>query len=109
MKAEKEEKEDKARIRDVVEGWVNEDGSGGMEFEKGLRKVAQKGVVKLFNAILVASKTAEANGKSLADKAGVKAERGRKREKDNVLGRGATAEEGQALTSESFLDLVRMG
>ena len=45
----KEEKEDRARVRDVVEGWaakpigVNGEVVGGQEFEKGLRKTAQRG------------------------------------------------------------------
>lgn len=47
MKRAKEEKEDRARVRDVVEGWSHEgvEGQvvGGLEFEKGLRKTAQRG------------------------------------------------------------------
>jgi hypothetical protein len=45
VKVEKAEKEDRARVRDVVEGWAppSELGVGGMEFEKGLRKTAQRG------------------------------------------------------------------
>ena len=45
----KMEKEDKARVRDVVEGWAarHVEGQaevlGGQEFEKGLRKTAQRG------------------------------------------------------------------
>lgn len=64
-------------------------------------------VIKLFNAILVAARNSEAAHTSLAAKAGVREEQGKKREKDNVLGRGA-AKEG-VLTQESFLDLVRKG
>lgn len=48
VKREKEEKEDRARVRDVVEGWSHmgpTEGQvvGGLEFEKGLRKTAQRG------------------------------------------------------------------
>lgn len=48
VKREKEEKEDRARVRDVVEGWSHAgpgEGEviGGLEFEKGLRKTAQRG------------------------------------------------------------------
>lgn len=49
IQALKMEKEDKARVRDVVEGWAArhvEGGPevlGGQEFEKGLRKTAQRG------------------------------------------------------------------
>ncbi|ORX36949.1 Rrp15p-domain-containing protein [Kockovaella imperatae] len=109
VKQEKEEKEDRARVRDVVEGWTAADGTGGMEFEKGLRKVAQKGVIKLFNAILAASKASESAPLTLAAKAGVKEDKGRRKEKDNVLGRGGKIGEGKGLTSESFLDMVRNG
>ncbi|KAK1924487.1 hypothetical protein DB88DRAFT_490583 [Papiliotrema laurentii] len=113
LQALKEEKEDKARIRDVVEGWAarSVDGGatvvGGQEFEKGLRKTAQRGVIKLFNAILVASKTAEEATTSLSARAGVKDEKPKgKKEKDNIMGRGGKA---APLTQESFLDLVRKG
>ncbi|TFK77178.1 hypothetical protein BDN72DRAFT_830342 [Pluteus cervinus] len=44
LQVEKKEKEDTARITDVIGGW-------GGESERALRKVAQRGVVKLFNAI----------------------------------------------------------
>lgn len=51
LQALKEEKEDKARIRNVVEGWAattleTPSGQvvvGGQEFEKSLRKTAQRG------------------------------------------------------------------
>ncbi|EIW70923.1 hypothetical protein TREMEDRAFT_43454 [Tremella mesenterica DSM 1558] len=107
LKKEKAEKIDAARVRDVLEGWNAADGTGAQEFEKGLKKVAQRGVIKLFNAILVASKNAESTPtpQSLAEQVGVKDTKKRK-EKDNVLGRGG--KEGQ-LTSERFLDLVRNG
>jgi hypothetical protein len=64
-------------------------------------------VIKLFNAILVASKNAEAAAKTLSQKAGLKPEAAKnKKEKDNILGRGARED---VLTKESFLDLVRKG
>ena len=38
------EKEDKGRVKDVIGGWGGrEDGVGGQEWERSLRKVAQKG------------------------------------------------------------------
>lgn len=45
LKAEREERLDRARIRDVLEGWVPADGAGvgSQEFERGLRKTAQRG------------------------------------------------------------------
>ncbi|KAK4685727.1 hypothetical protein P7C73_g4409, partial [Tremellales sp. Uapishka_1] len=107
LKVEKEEKEDKARIRDVVEGWAPADPTvGSQEFERGLRKIAQRGVIKLFNAILVASKNAEESTTSIA-KTKLKEDGPKnKREKDNILGRGGKED---VLTKESFLDLVRKG
>lgn len=64
-------------------------------------------VIKLFNAILVASKTAEEATTSLSARAGVKDEKPKgKKEKDNIMGRGGKA---APLTQESFLDLVRKG
>ncbi|BEI84186.1 hypothetical protein CcaverHIS002_0407900 [Cutaneotrichosporon cavernicola] len=108
LKAEREERLDRARIRNVLEGWVPAQGAavGSQEFERGLRKTAQRGVIKLFNAILVASKNAEAQATTLAQKAGVKPEAAKNRkERDNILGRGAQ----ETLTKEGFLDLVRRG
>ena len=64
-------------------------------------------VIKLFNAILIAAKNAEAATTSLSAKAGVKDEPMRgKKEKDNVMGRG---NKDDVLTQETFLDLVRKG
>lgn len=65
-------------------------------------------MIKLFNAILIAAKNAEAATTSLSAKAGVKDEawKGGKREKDNIMGRGGKE---AGLTQESFLDLVRKG
>jgi hypothetical protein len=64
-------------------------------------------VIKLFNAILVASKSTEEvlTSQPLSARAGVKAEKAKSGEKDNVLGRGGKEE----LTKERFLDLVRKG
>ncbi|KAG5722126.1 hypothetical protein E4T56_gene3765, partial [Termitomyces sp. T112] len=44
LQIERKEKEDKGRITDIIGGW-------GGESERALRKVAQRGVVKLFNVI----------------------------------------------------------
>lgn len=56
IKVAKEEKEDRARVRNIIEGWaeaplglegtsVDKDGKAvsGQEFERGLRKTAQRG------------------------------------------------------------------
>jgi hypothetical protein len=64
-------------------------------------------VIKLFNAILAASKSTEqTQSTSLSAKAGLQEEKAKRKEKDNVLGRGG--KEG-GLTKEGFLDLVRKG
>lgn len=63
-----------------------------------------KTVIKLFNAILSASKAAE-EGQTTAEAAGWKDEKIKRKEKDNILGRGGK----EALTKEGFLDMVRKG
>ncbi|WWD17558.1 hypothetical protein CI109_101999 [Kwoniella shandongensis] len=104
VKVDKLEKEDKARVKDVIEGWAE---GGGQEFERGLRKVAQRGVIKLFNAILLASKNAEEATTSLSAQAKLKPDGPKnKKEKDNILGRGGKED---VLTKETFLDMVRKG
>ncbi|KAH0838242.1 Rrp15p-domain-containing protein [Lanmaoa asiatica] len=44
IQTERKEREERGRIKDVIGGW-------GGESERSLRKVAQRGVVKLFNTI----------------------------------------------------------
>lgn len=133
LKAEQAERLDRARVRNVLEGWTPAEGAGmgSQEFERALRKTAQRGgecirnvvqegdgaeqvmettqltpVIKLFNAILVASKNAEVAATTLAQKAGIKPEAAKNRkEKDNILGRAGQ----ETLTKEGFLDLVRRG
>ncbi|KAJ8501635.1 hypothetical protein ONZ45_g12081 [Pleurotus djamor] len=53
LQVEKKEKEETGRVRDVIGGW-------GGENERALRKVAQRGVVKLFNLIQQSQATAAA-------------------------------------------------
>lgn len=45
LKAEEKERQDRARVKNVIEGWgPTADGApGGQEWERGLRKVAQRG------------------------------------------------------------------
>ncbi|KZT75111.1 hypothetical protein DAEQUDRAFT_753725 [Daedalea quercina L-15889] len=110
LEVERKEKEEKGRIRDVIGGW-------GGESERALRKVAQRGVVKLFNAIQQsqAATTAAAeetkahrgSGKPtlpapVLDKR--KASKGGK-QKDNIVGRAKEATMGQ----DDFLDIIRSG
>ncbi|KAG8677914.1 hypothetical protein FRC09_020279 [Ceratobasidium sp. 395] len=54
LEVERKEREDKGHVRDVIEGWNNED-------ERSLRKVAQRGVVHLFNAIQQAQSASAAS------------------------------------------------
>ncbi|KIJ57780.1 hypothetical protein HYDPIDRAFT_103853, partial [Hydnomerulius pinastri MD-312] len=107
---ERKEKEDKGRIRDVIGGW-------GGESERSLRKVAQRGVVKLFNTIQQsqiaaaaaeeASKATRGSGKpSLPAPSLKKQDKGKKaKQKDNVIGRGKEA----AVDMDNFFDMIRSG
>ena len=166
LKQDKLEKKDRARVKDVIEGWgprnvvvVNHDkkepvkdeaqkkgkgkgkgksslvqegvevmAPGGQEWERGLRKVAQRGgelqspsridgfhgayscqfdpaVIKLFNAILVASNTHSAPLAKDKIDASHKDKKGKKADKDNILGRGAKRDD--TLTKEGFLGMLK--
>ncbi|CED84812.1 Protein of unknown function DUF1665 [Phaffia rhodozyma] len=108
------EKEDRGRIRDVLTGWGGtENGVGGQDWERSLRKVAQKGVVRLFNTILQSSAQVE---EATAGKKGLAApeplpdpRKGKKKEKDNLLGRGGREREGARVTKEGFEALLKGG
>ncbi|KAF8213132.1 CTLH/CRA C-terminal to lish motif domain-containing protein [Mycena galopus ATCC 62051] len=106
---ERKEKEDKGRITDVIGGW-------GGEGERALRKVAQRGVVKLFNVIQQSqasasaaaedTKAARGSGKPTLPApviADAKTKKGKK--KDNVLGRAKEA----AVEKDDFFDMIRSG
>lgn len=94
------EKEDKGRLTDVIGGW-------GGESERALRKVAQRGVVKLFNAIQQAQDTSATalQGKVARPDPGAK---DKKKGKDNLLGRGKDTA-ASALDKDSFLSLIKSG
>ncbi|KAJ8083940.1 hypothetical protein AAF712_000840 [Marasmius tenuissimus] len=112
VQMEKKEKEDKGRVKDVIGGW-------GAEGERALRKVAQRGVVKLFNYVQesqlqanVASEERKAergSGKpTLAAPSTVDKTSGKKKKKkdqDNILGRGKDA----AVNKDDFFDMIRTG
>lgn len=81
LKAERMERLDRARVRDVVEGWVPAPGAemGSQEFERALRKTAQRGgeyergrrpatttCASLTSALRCLSPLAEARGPSLS-------------------------------------------
>ncbi|SJL05477.1 uncharacterized protein ARMOST_08845 [Armillaria ostoyae] len=109
LQVEKKEKEDKGRIRDIYGGW-------GAESERALRKVAQRGVVKLFNVIQQAQadatnvqqekKAARGSGKpSLPAPAADKSKSSKGKNRDNIIGRGKEA----AVEKDDFFDMIRSG
>ncbi|KAJ7103610.1 CTLH/CRA C-terminal to lish motif domain-containing protein [Mycena belliarum] len=105
---ERKEKEDKGRIVDVIGGW-------GGESERALRKVAQRGVVKLFNVIQQSqtsasaaaeeTKAARGSGKPTLPAPVMESKTKGKGKKDNVLGRAKEA----AVEKDDFFDMIRSG
>ncbi|KAI1793827.1 Rrp15p-domain-containing protein [Ganoderma leucocontextum] len=108
LQIEKKEKEDKGRITDVIGGW-------GGESERALRKVAQRGVVKLFNAIqqsqaasAVAAeelKSHRGTGKPTLPAPAIHDKKKKGKHKDNIIGRGKEA----TVAQDDFLDIIRSG
>ncbi|TBU34642.1 Rrp15p-domain-containing protein [Dichomitus squalens] len=108
LQIEKKEKEDRGRITDVIGGW-------GGESERALRKVAQRGVVKLFNAIQQSQAASAAAAEELKSHRGTgkptlpapaihdKKKKGKRQ--DNIIGRGKEA----TLAQDDFLDIIRSG
>ncbi|TIB32515.1 hypothetical protein E3P86_03131 [Wallemia ichthyophaga] len=128
LRDEAKHKEDIGRVRDVVSGWavpstvikggegvadadnaVNAHVDSGADKEKRLRKVAQKGVVRLFNAILAAQKAE--SGAKVVDK-----------EKDRGLGKQRLeapanfpsqnkkqAKNTDTVAKNAFMDAIRKG
>ncbi|KAG5653578.1 hypothetical protein H0H81_012085 [Sphagnurus paluster] len=107
LQVEKKEKEDKGRITDVIGGW-------GGESERALRKVAQRGVVKLFNVIQQSqasvaaateeSKAARGSGKPTLPAPVITSKtQGRKaKDKDNIIGRGKETRHPRHILLESL-------
>ncbi|KAJ3857851.1 Rrp15p-domain-containing protein [Lentinula lateritia] len=110
LQVEKKEKEDRGRITDVIGGW-------GGESERALRKVAQRGVVRLFNVVQQVQnqaaadgeekKAARGNGKpSLPAPRIVDTSKSKKgKNKDNIIGRGKES----AVDRDDFFDMLRSG
>ncbi|KAJ7487516.1 Rrp15p-domain-containing protein [Mycena galericulata] len=108
LQVERKEKEDKGRIVDVIGGW-------GGESERALRKVAQRGVVKLFNVIQQSqasasaaaeeTKAARGSGKPTLPAPVIAEAKTKKGKKDNVLGRAKEA----AVEKDDFFDMIRSG
>ncbi|KAE9408182.1 hypothetical protein BT96DRAFT_970857 [Gymnopus androsaceus JB14] len=109
---EKKEKEDRGRITDVIGGW-------GGESERALRKVAQRGVVKLFNVVQQAQNQAVADGEekkaargsgkpSLPAPVVVDRSKSKKgKNKDNIIGRGKDVP--AVVDKDDFFDMIRSG
>jgi len=109
LKGEKKSREQVGRIKDVIGGW-------GAEGERTLRKVAQRGVVKLFNAIQQSQASAAVVEKELKDSRGSgkptlpapsfdkKSKTRKGKNKDNPLGRGK-----ESLDKDNFMDMIRSG
>jgi hypothetical protein len=93
---------EKGRVKDVLiattnetTGELEESTSEIMETERRLRKVAQRGVVKLFNAVRGAQVAA------------VQAEKGAR--KEGLIGMGRREEKVNEMTKKGFLDLIASG
>ncbi|KAF8898831.1 Rrp15p-domain-containing protein [Infundibulicybe gibba] len=110
LQVEKKEKEDKGRITDVIGGW-------GGESKRALRKVAQRGVVQLFNVIQQAqahtaviadeAKAARGSGKpSLPAPAvdGPAKSKGKAKAKESIKGASNSA-----IDKNNFFDMIRSG
>jgi len=110
IQIERKEREERGRIRDVIGGW-------GGESERSLRKVAQRGVVKLFNTIQqsqLATAEAEAEAKasrgtgkpSLPTPSLSRKDKGKKNDhKNDIPGR----EKQSAADKDTFFDMIRSG
>ncbi|KAH9898129.1 Rrp15p-domain-containing protein [Cubamyces lactineus] len=108
LQIEKKEKEEKGHITDVIGGW-------GGESERALRKVAQRGVVKLFNAIQQSQAAQAAAAEELKAQRGTgkptlpaptfndKKKKGK--HKDSVVTKAQETNLGQ----DDFLDIIRSG
>jgi hypothetical protein len=94
---------EKGRVKDVLVATVTNEATGELEgstaemveTERRLRKVAQRGVVKLFNAVRAAQVAA------------VTAEKGVR--KEGVIGMGRRQEKVNEMTKKGFLDLIASG
>ncbi|KAI9060571.1 hypothetical protein FKP32DRAFT_1732011 [Trametes sanguinea] len=108
LQVERKEKEEKGHITDVIGGW-------GGEGERALRKVAQRGVVKLFNAIQQSQAASAAAAEEL------KAQRGTgkptlpaptfndKKKKGKHKDVAAAKAPETNLGHDAFLDIIRSG
>ncbi|KAH8925768.1 hypothetical protein BT69DRAFT_1279443 [Atractiella rhizophila] len=144
VRQEKRELAERGWVSDVIGGWAGEvewsgrpiefreaeEGEGGAEREKRLRRLAQKGVVRLFNAVRAAQgvkdeeveelprrkrRKVEEEQENDIDSAIVKEEVGEEkavgaeRKGLNIMGTKGKAEALSNLSKASFLQLLRQG
>jgi len=105
LRSEKREALDKGRVKDVLGASTAFDAANGkgqgvsvqetMELEKKLRKTAQRGVVKLFNAV----RAAQIKGEEAAKEARTK----------GLVGTGRREERVNEMSKKGFLDLIAGG
>ncbi|KAL5355413.1 Rrp15p-domain-containing protein [Aspergillus floccosus] len=91
LRAEKKEELDRGRVRDVM-GFERGQAGAVLEEEKRLRKIAQRGVVKLFNAV----RAAQVRGEEAA-----KEER-----KKGTVGMGEREKAVNEVSKQGFLELI---
>ncbi|KAG8746707.1 hypothetical protein FRC10_004011 [Ceratobasidium sp. 414] len=112
LEVERKGREEKGHIRDVIEGWNNEG-------ERSLRKVAQRGVVHLFNAIQQAQSASAASVEDAKKLRGTGKptlpapkphEIGKNTGKSKKLGAPARKKDASTnIDKNSFLDMIRAG
>ena len=105
LRSEKREALDKGRVKDVLGASTAFDAANGrtegptvqetMELEKRLRKTAQRGVVKLFNAV----RAAQIKGEEAAREAKAK----------GLVGQGRREEKVNEMSKKGFLELIAGG
>jgi hypothetical protein len=91
LRAEKKEEQDRGRVRDVL-GIERGQAGETAEEEKKLRKIAQRGVVKLFNAV----RAAQVRGEEAA----------REEQKKGTIGMEERKKAANEVSKQSFLDLI---
>ncbi|KAH0563222.1 hypothetical protein GP486_002208 [Trichoglossum hirsutum] len=94
LREERKEELDRGRIKEVL-GGDGVDVGTALEMEKRLRKTAQRGVVKLFNAVRAAQVKGE--------------EAEREARKAGVVGEGRRKEKANEMSKKGFLDLITGG
>ncbi|KZT61324.1 hypothetical protein CALCODRAFT_480040 [Calocera cornea HHB12733] len=107
LKGQRKDKEEVGHVTDVIGGWGNEG-------ERVLRKTAQRGVVKLFNAIQASQNLSAAQQEAKESEKGTGKPRlpapsvegfanKKKRGVDNIVGRAKEVD----LSKEGFLAMIR--